>query len=531
MTTTDTSTDPAAPNGPTADSPDDAAILGPRALAGALITVAAVALAARFAQPSPIWGREAVDVALANLPLDRLPDALRHAGGPPLWIVVLHGWEAVAGTGDAALRALSGMFSVATIPVAWMLGRRLGGPRGGKSVGTYLALLAALSPCLLRYGSDAGPASMVILLTALGAVFLLDVVATPTPLRFIALALCTAGLLWTDYWTATVVAGAALAVGAVRRASRSGGPAPDRLHRRAATAALAAIAAGAATFALWLPVLWFQLSKAGTPWGDRVRPATVVTTAVMELNGGPTLLVFVTVPLLVIGIFGRRGNERSVNLDFHGNPDARGPAATLGVGFVLAAALSLATGTTFVSADSVAYLVPYLSLVALGVARFTGRSRWVAIAAVSAISIVTLSAAFGDARSQVRPALDAIAQTTDGPGLIVACPDQVGPSLYRSAPRRFRVLRYPDLRPADAIDWVGYDARMANADPTSVASEVRTAAAGRPVFVVIGRGYRGGGGCSGLIAALGAQSAGRIILEADVDEYRESMRVYEFRAL
>src|ERR1051325_2259176 len=58
---------------------------------------------------SDLWLDEALSVNIARLPLRDLPTALKHDGAPPLYYVLLHVWTAVLGSGDWAVRALSGV--------------------------------------------------------------------------------------------------------------------------------------------------------------------------------------------------------------------------------------------------------------------------------------------------------------------------------------------------------------------------------------------------------------------------------------
>ncbi|MCU1618578.1 MAG: hypothetical protein JWR41_584, partial [Modestobacter sp.] len=131
--------------------------------AAALAVLAGVAL--RFIAPSALWLDEAQSVAIARSDLGGLFDALRQDGAPPLYYLLLHVWTSVFGTGAVAVRALSGLFGVLALVVAWLLGRRLGGPR----VGTALTLLLASSPFAVRYASETRMYSLVVLLVLLGA--------------------------------------------------------------------------------------------------------------------------------------------------------------------------------------------------------------------------------------------------------------------------------------------------------------------------------------------------------------------------
>ncbi|MEL7209416.1 MAG: glycosyltransferase family 39 protein, partial [Actinomycetota bacterium] len=116
------------------------------------VTLAVVALGVigRFAASTPLWLDEALSVNIAALPVGDIAEALRHDGHPPLYYFLLHGWIELFGTGDTAVRALSGVLSVLTLPVAFVVGRR----RGGELVGWLTVLVLAASPYALRYATE-----------------------------------------------------------------------------------------------------------------------------------------------------------------------------------------------------------------------------------------------------------------------------------------------------------------------------------------------------------------------------------------
>src|SRR3954466_3923268 len=96
-------------------------------LVAAAVVAVAIGIALRFLTSSHLWLDEALTVNIAKLPLAKIPDALRHDGSPPLYYALLHFWMDVFGSGDLAVRALSGLFGVASFPLAWIAGRKLGG--------------------------------------------------------------------------------------------------------------------------------------------------------------------------------------------------------------------------------------------------------------------------------------------------------------------------------------------------------------------------------------------------------------------
>src|SRR3954467_10063786 len=128
-----------------------------------VLGVLALGVVLRFVCQSDMWADEVLSVNIAKLPLARITDALRQDGAPPLYYLLLHAWMSVFGTGAVAVRALSALFSVLSLPVAWLLGRRLGGPR----VAVALTLLLASSPFAVRYASETRMYSLVVLLVLL----------------------------------------------------------------------------------------------------------------------------------------------------------------------------------------------------------------------------------------------------------------------------------------------------------------------------------------------------------------------------
>jgi uncharacterized membrane protein len=91
------------------------------------------------------WIDEALSVGIADRPLADIPGKLRLDGSPPLYYVLLNLWMSLTGDrGEEATHALSLVFALATIPVAWWLMRELFGARAGWTA----AILAALNPFL-----------------------------------------------------------------------------------------------------------------------------------------------------------------------------------------------------------------------------------------------------------------------------------------------------------------------------------------------------------------------------------------------
>jgi 4-amino-4-deoxy-L-arabinose transferase-like glycosyltransferase len=69
---------------------------------------------------------------------------------PPLYYLLLNGWTRAFGAGDASLRLCSLLFTVLALPMVWLLGRDLGGPR----MAWTAAVLFAVSPVSVFYSIE-----------------------------------------------------------------------------------------------------------------------------------------------------------------------------------------------------------------------------------------------------------------------------------------------------------------------------------------------------------------------------------------
>jgi mannosyltransferase len=451
-------------------------------LLGGLVTAGVVL---RFVAPPELWLDEAQSVAIAHLPLPELFAALEQDGSPPLYYLLLHVWTALFGTSATAVRSLSAVFSLLTLPLAWYVARRLAGRRAAAA----LVVLLATSPFLVRYASETRMYALLVLLTVAGIAAGAAVVRRPGAGPVLAFGTVTGALLLTHVWAFHVVAVTgvlALAVSPFRR-----GP---------ALRLLAGLALGGLLFSPWLLSFLVQLAHTGTPWA--ASPGFAVLPLALEAwqGGGQVrahvlgtaLLLLATVGLLAAAA-ARRPGERTVVLSLRPRR-SRLVLLAMSLGTLLMAGeVSRLTGTAVHDRYTSVAVFAFLALAALGVAALPGAAvRAAALVAVAGLGLATALPQVAEPRTQAGEVARALDDAAPG-DVVVFCPDQLGPAVARLLPPEagLDLVVYPDLRPADRVDWTDYEARMTSTPSAVVAADVlQRAGDGSAVWVVTGPGYR-----------------------------------------
>ncbi len=461
-----------------------------RLVAGAVVAfVVAAGLLLRFWTRSGLWLDEALTVDVARLPLHEIPNALKHDGAPPLYYYLLHFWMVLFGQSNDAVRALSGLFAVLTLPVGWFCGRRL----GGRAVAWTMLVLLASAPFAVYYATESRMYALVILLTGCGFLALARAVSAPRPGNLIAVAVVTAALLYTQYWSIYLVGlvGIWLVISAVRT-RRHGHP------EGAPWAALIAVAVGCLLFVPWLPTFLYQTKHTGTPWAAPPNFSAVINALTgFTDNQGSTqqtgtnqgrLLAVIYFAMLALAVFGVGRTGRIIELDLRTRPRARS------LGFVVLGTLFAAiaggiiTASAFSSRYAAVVFLPFLLLVALGTTTLLNpRVRVVVVGLAAAASLVSSAQNVTTQRTQAN-AVAAVINTQAKPGDIIAfCPDQLGPAVYRQIedPSQYSMLTFPRRTGPQIVDWVDYADAVHGADPNAFADDVaQKVGAGHHVWLV-----------------------------------------------
>jgi mannosyltransferase len=202
------------------------------------------------------WIDEGLSVGISDRPLGEIPDALRLDGSPPFYYMLLHVWMAVAGTSEEAVRALSVLCAVLTVPVAWWAARGLFGTRAA----WMAAVLAATNPFLTQYGQEGRMYALVALLALVASAAYARAFAWRARGWAIAYAVVLATMLYTHNWA--LFFGAACGLVWLYMVWRSDG--------RRETLILGAIAFGGALalYLPWIPTTLYQAAHTGAPWSQ-----------------------------------------------------------------------------------------------------------------------------------------------------------------------------------------------------------------------------------------------------------------------
>jgi uncharacterized membrane protein len=170
----------------------------------ALLTALATALRVATLGKQSLWFDEAFTVVhVFRGSLGATVHAIaRTENTPPLWYVLDWLLSRALGTGAVALRLLSALAGIATVPVAWAIARRLAGERAA----LLAALLVAVNPLFVWYSQEARAYALFVLLASLAMLCFLRALERPTVRRLAQLALSGSLALLSHYFAVFLLA-------------------------------------------------------------------------------------------------------------------------------------------------------------------------------------------------------------------------------------------------------------------------------------------------------------------------------------
>jgi uncharacterized membrane protein len=491
--------------------------------------VLAFGLFLRFWLRSDLWLDEALTVNIAKLHLSHIPAALRHDGAPPLYYVLLHFWMRLFGQGDFAVRALSGVASVAALPFAWFAGRRLAGLRGAAAA----VLVMGTSPFAIGYANSARMYALMVLWTLLGLLALVRALEQPRPLRLAALALMAALIVYTHYWGLYLV----VAVGGwlLFRAWRPTPTATQTVadERRTTLLVLGALSGGSLTFVPWLPSLFYQAAHTGTPWTSPAGLGDILGILGEYAGGGPwgALLGLSLFTMLLLGLFGRLIDGRHILLELRTRRRARPIACIFITTLVIAVIASGSSGSAFVGRYTSVVYPLFILLVALGISLFQDRRIIAGVLFVVCGSGLTVAFGGSNANRTEAGLVSEVLNQEGRPGdLVVYCPDQLGPAVSRLLHQPLTQLTFPRGIGPQRVDWVDYRQVIQRTNVAAFADEmIQRAGKGHTLWYVWRRGYPAlGQACTQLYNEFSAFRPADEMVHVFVYRYYEHEALYRF---
>jgi len=524
--------------------PEELEVLTGRTRTAAGIIVALIVAAGiflRFYTHSAMWLDEALTVDRSSLPVRDIATSLKQDGAPPLYYYLLHYWMDLFGQSDVAIRSLSGVIGVATLPVAWLAADRF----AGRVAAWVTLVLLASAPYAVYYSTEARMYSLEILLTGCGYLALRRALVQPRAGNLLAIAVVTAALLYTQYWSLYLVATVAIwLLGSAWVDRRAETRSEDLSGKRHPLPAFFAVAIGCLLFVPWLPTFFYQSQHTGTPWAKPPNFGAIVSAVTGfadnqgSLSVGTTqgrVLAVIYLVMFALAIFGIGRSGYRIDLDLHTRPRARGMAfaviGTLGV----AVAGGILTGSAFAPRYASVVFLPLLLLVGLGVTTlFSLRVRLVVVAAAVAAGLFASFQNIDTLRTQA-PQVAAVINAHAKPGDVIAfCPDQLGPAVYRvtGSPSRYRMTTFPRGTSPRFVDWVDYKKTVQAENTIAFATRLAAqAGSAHRIWLVWEGGYQTyGARCESVVNALLAdtQFQGYQWVTSNGYEYYEPMELTEY---
>ena len=462
-------------------------------------TIVALGIGLFFYTRSDMWLDEALTVNVSRLPLDQLRDALERDGAPPLYYALLHVWTGVFGDGDLAARSLSGLFAVGALVAGWFAGRRW----FDTTTAWLTVVVMAVNPYMIRYATEARMYSLQILLVACGLVLVPRACERPSFGRLGSVALVTALLVYTHYWSFSLVG---VTLGAVLFVSwrRTRAPAPVVAGRRVDRRRTARVPAVVADVPL-------PTRAHRDPVGRRHpsrHPDRQHVARLLGWGGAGGLGARVrgwshSSSSACSRVRWTSDGSKSTSAR---NRRARALAAVGGATLVIGTSLGYLGGQAFQSRYSAVVFPFFALLLARGLAVLTDtKVRIGALALVVGLGFVGGVRNAVEQRTQAGEVASVLVADAAPGDLIVYCPDQLGPSVHRLLPADFDETTYPAFAPPTFVNWVDYQDRIEATDSGEFANAVVERAGDHTIWLVTGPAYPNlEGRCAEVSGALAA---------------------------
>ena len=409
---------------------------------------------------------EAVFTAAAAWPLG-ITEVLRGDVHAPLYFHLLHFWVALLGRSEFAVRLLSALCGIVTLPLLYAAGRELFGQVRGRWVGLLAAWIGAILPLHVITSRTARMYGLLPLVALLALLAHHGALHRGRRWAWAAYALAAAATLYTHYWGALWIAALGLA-GLVQLLW-------DKRPRRDWLAWAAAQIATILLFLPWLPILLGQLRIQESVMGPWLPQQSLVANLLRLFNeltalAWPRNLPYLWMLLLVLGTV-----ALSWRLEADRTPvlEVRYPIAPGHNLVVLGLYVPMLLGSLLVSRSrgltpSYVTMAVYPALcLLLALALVALKRPALILAALAGLSILWLRTDLAFYRGPVS-AMREVAQRVQaeaGPGdVIVVAPDYLAPSFSYYFQGQQAQMAFPWLfQRVELMDWLGWAERRQRA--------------------------------------------------------------------
>jgi mannosyltransferase len=373
-----------------------------------------------------LWIDESVAVGLTDVSFGRFVFVITHweVNQAPFY-VAFAGWH-LLGDDTGTMRVLPALFAVATVPVVYLLGRRLYDSR----IGALASVLFAVNALVLQWSQQIRGYTMALFLVTVATLLLVRLVDEPSTWRGLLYAGVAVLAVATHFFSGMVILAHVLSLLTLR-------PRPTR----------ALVVAGATIGVLSVPFIWFAATAEGDPlgWVPESTPTSTLR-LLARLSGGS----FAMLAVGMIGIVGLGAIVRVVRRSSRSTESWRQalPLYWIAVPLILSIGFSLVVQPIAVPRFLIV-IVPGIALVvAVGVANIP--FRWFRILALVVLIAAGLYGGSGWYRADSREdwtAATSIVLAGLQPGDTVLVEPQVGSAAARYYARQLGDRELPIVYP------------------------------------------------------------------------------------
>jgi 4-amino-4-deoxy-L-arabinose transferase-like glycosyltransferase len=339
---------------------------------GAVLLVGAVLRTHQLGAES-LWLDEAYSVVTSRESLPAIVGETARDVHPPLYYFSLHAWMLAAGESEAGARALSVIFSLATVLVAFRLAARLFDP----VTAIVTAALLAVLPFQIEFAQEARMYALLALLSTLSMTSFVSLAERAHARTLAGYVVWTTLALYTHVYALFLVAVQACAVGLTWWRDRDAG-------RVWIVRWLAGAAAVAILFLPWAFVIVHQVQR-GQNGSWIPRPASFELVWTLLAFSGSVPLLVVLVPVVLFGMSRVYRDRRR-----DGPVDAFALSCLwMTVPVFVPFALSQFSLPIFAPKYAIASSLPFAMFAARGVAALSREWRWAAVGVIAMATIAS----------------------------------------------------------------------------------------------------------------------------------------------